>query len=132
MWTQRIISHILFSIMLLVQVHAAVPHHHLEESGSCGAVCHEHAETASSWWEVVIDGVHDLVHRHAESSSCSSEDDVYRPAAELEFEALAAPLDVPIFTVFFAEPTPSFPSARPIWKGAALEVRSLRGPPSRG
>lgn len=132
MWTQRIISHILFSIMLLVQVHAAVPHHHLEESGSCGAVCHAHAEAASSWWEVVVDGVHELVHRHAESASCSSEDDVYRPAAELEFNAWAAPLDVLIFRAIVAELTPSFPSVRPLWTAATLEVRSLRGPPNRG
>ena len=132
MWPQRIISHILFSIMLLVQAHAAVPHHHLEDSGSCGAVCHAHAEAASSWWEAVVDGVHDLVHRHAESAACSSEDDVYRPAAELEFEAWVAPLVVPAFTGQITERSPSFAPIQPIWKSTAPEVRSLRGPPSRG
>ncbi len=131
MWTQRVISHFLFSIMLLVQAHAAIPHQHLGASGSCGAVCHA-PERAESWWDAVVHEVHDLVHRHAETAACESDEEVYRPASELEFEAVQATLPPAIGRVAVPVAATVFPHEEALRTQESLEVRSLRGPPSRG
>ena len=131
MWTQRIISHFLFSIMLLVQAHAAIPHQHLGTSGSCGAVCHAHG-SAESWWDAVVDEVHDLVHRHAETAACESDEEVFRPASELEFEAVEATLPPAIGFVAVHLAAAAFHHEEVLRTQEPLEVRSLRGPPSRG
>ncbi len=132
MWTHRIISQFFFSLMLLVQAHAAVPHQHQGGSGSCGAVCHVHEGGEDSWWEAVVQGVHDLVHRHAETSACESEDERYRPASELEFEVVSTAPPCAIERIVL--PTTGFqpPQAPAFRSEEPMEVRPLRGPPSRG
>lgn len=131
---QRLIGQFLLSVMLLVQAHAALPHQHVTAEGSCGAVCHAHADHDASWWDAVVHGVHDLVHRHAESMACEVGEDRFRPADEVQLEwkaVLNASTGTTSVIALERIVQPLAPMRR-LPHGRIPDARSLRGPPNRG
>jgi hypothetical protein len=81
-----------------------------------------------------MESVHHLVHRHAETAACEWDDEVFRPASELEFTWAVAFISTSLGTLGAWEALGSVVAEfdEPFLQGEPLKVRPLRGPPSRG